>query len=612
MYEIYGLSKQIKDKIGEVNKLIYPEDSHILQEALDNIYEENTPPLIEYRIKRKDGKTVYIGANLEKIRNSDGKTIAFVGTAQDVTLHKKSAKAILAAKQRAEESETQFRSLFENAGLGIGYYKPDGTVISYNKIASKNMGGEPEDFSGKSIYDIFPRSEAEFYYKRIEKACITKEPDVYEDKVSLPTGDKYFLSTFSRIIDSKDKILGIQIISQDISEQKNNEIEIIEAKKKAEESDRLKSAFLANMSHEIRTPMNGILGFSELLKKPNLAGDEQKKYIGIIEKSGKRMLNIINDIVDISKIEAGLMELAFEELNVNEQIEYTYVFFKPEAEAQGLDLSFKNSLTTEEATIKTDREKLYAILTNLVKNAIKYTKEGSIEFGYNLKKTNDTTYLEFYVKDTGIGIPNDRMEAIFERFIQADIDDKKAYQGAGLGLAITKAYVEKLGGKIWVECNTDEKSEGKGSIFYFTIPYKAERPIIPIEDNFDLLKENIDIRKLKILIAEDDDVSELLLEETIKTFSKEIQKVRTGVEAVEVSRNNPDIDLILMDIRMPDMNGYQATQQIRKFDKEVVIIAQTAYGLSGDKEKAIKEGCNDYISKPLNKTELLTIIQKYF
>ncbi|MBK7500479.1 MAG: response regulator [Ignavibacteriales bacterium] len=379
--------------------------------------------------------------------------------------------------------------------------------------------------------------------------------------------------------------------------------ELLKAKEQAEESDRLKSAFLANMSHEIRTPMNGILGFAELLKEPGLTGEEQQDYIRIIEKSGARMLNIINDIVDISKIEAGLMKLEIQESNINEQIQDIYTFFKPEVEAKGMILSFNTPLPTKEAILKTDREKVYAILTNLVKNAIKYSNTGTIEIGYS-KRDSD---LEFYVKDTGIGIPNDRHGAIFERFIQADIPDEWAQQGAGLGLSITKAYVEMLGGKIRVASQV-----GVGSTFYFTLPYNAVlinepviQQIVP-SDNNDL------IRKLKILIAEDDKVSEMLIDKTLKTFGKEIIKARTGVEAIEACKKNPDIDLVMMDIRMPDMGGYDATRQIRKFNKEVVIIAQTAHGLYGDREKAIEAGCNDYIAKPINKAELLLLIQKYF
>lgn len=254
---------------------------------------------------------------------------------------------------------------------------------------------------------------------------------------------------------------------RDITESKKIEKELIEAKEKAEESGRLKSAFLANMSHEIRTPMNGILGFADLLKEPGLSGETQQEYIQIIEKAGLRMLNILNDIISISKIESGLIEVDISESNINEQIEYIYTFFNKEAQAKGIQLSYSNALPLDEAILKTDCEKVYAILTNLVKNAIKYSIKGAIEFGYNLKKDNEHAELEFYVTDTGLGIPYDRQGAIFERFVQADIADKMALQGAGLGLSISKAYVEMLGGKIWVKSKI-----GVGSTFYFTLPYQ--------------------------------------------------------------------------------------------------------------------------------------------
>ncbi len=240
-------------------------------------------------------------------------------------------------------------------------------------------------------------------------------------------------------------------------------IELKKAKDKAEESDRLKSAFLANMSHEIRTPMNSILGFSDLLKNPELTGAEQQDFISFIESSGERMLNIINDIIDISKIEAGLMNVEFSNININNIVENTYHAFRHEVEAKGMKLSFKTSLPEEKSIIYSDQEKVYALLTNLVKNAIKYSNEGEIEFGYT--KIND--FLHFYVKDTGIGIPKDRQSTIFERFIQADILDSQARQGAGLGLSISKAYIDMLGGQIWVESKPE-----KGSTFYFTLPHK--------------------------------------------------------------------------------------------------------------------------------------------
>jgi CheY-like chemotaxis protein len=273
-----------------------------------------------------------------------------------------------------------------------------------------------------------------------------------------------------------------------------------------------------------------------------------------------------------------------------------------------MKLLFKNTLPSKEAFIKTDREKVYAILTNLVKNAIKFSQEGTIEFGYNLVETNGIASLECYVKDTGIGIPKERQAAIFERFVQGDLSDTMARQGAGLGLAISKAYVEMLGGKIWLE-----SEEGIGSTFYFTLPYRAEpeeKSVLPKYLSFGTSHNQI--KNLKILIAEDDEVSEMLIDITVSMFGKVILKAGTGVEAVELCRNNPDIDLVLMDIRMPEMGGYEATRQIREFNKNVVIIAQTAYGLSGDREKSIEAGCNDYISKPIVHAELMGLLQKYF
>ena len=352
------------------------------------------------------------------------------------------------------------------------------------------------------------------------------------------------------------------------------------------------------MSHEIRTPMNGILGFSELLKTPGITGAKQHEYIDIIGKSGRRMLNIIDDIVDISKIEAGLMHTEMRVANINEQIEYIHSLIKPETEAKGIKLSFKNGLDSEEAAIRTDQEKLFTILANLVKNALKYTEKGTIEFGYSLIGSKaKSKELLFYVKDTGRGIPKDRQEAIFERFIQADIRDKMARQGAGLGLTIAKSYVEMLGGKIWVESEED-----MGSVFYFTLPYDADRVIRnggPSEEELNQGKAGV--QGLIILIAEDDETSGKLISINVRGYSKEVIRAGTGSEAVEICRSRPDIDLILMDIKMPGLNGYEATRQIRQFNKEVVIIAQTAYGLSGTGNRPLKPDATIILQNPSTK-----------
>jgi signal transduction histidine kinase/CheY-like chemotaxis protein len=380
----------------------------------------------------------------------------------------------------------------------------------------------------------------------------------------------------------------------------------ISQKEKAMQSDVLKSAFLANMSHEIRTPMNGIMGFAQLLKEPNLTGAEQQEYIKIIEKSGERMLSIINDIIDISKIESGLMHIDMRETNVNDQIKDIHTFFLPEAESRGLNLTFRNFLPARSARIMTDPDKLYAVLMNLVKNAIKYTDKGSIELGY-IKISNDgDSYLEFYVRDTGIGISEDRQEAIFQRFVQGDIYDVHAYQGAGLGLAISRAYIEMLKGRIWVH-----SKPGTGTTFFFTLPYNHDLPeVTNISLHSDTINQNHDLSNIIVLIAEDDSSSEMLLSRELKKYCRKVLSVNNGIKAVETCRNNAEIDVILMDIKMPLMDGFDATKEIRKFNTDVVIIAQTAFAMSGDIEKCLQAGCDDYLTKPINNKSLMEIIKK--
>ncbi len=511
------------------------------------------------------------------------------------------------------ESEEKFRLLVHALGEGIGIINKDDVFVLTNPSAHAIFEVEPNEIIEQPITNFLTKKGIEQYSNRTlennNQTSISIELEIITPKKNIKT----LLITETNFTNKNKSFQGTIMVFRDITERIETEKELLTAKEKAEESDRLKSAFLANMSHEIRTPMNSILGFAHLLEQPGLTGDQQQKYINIIQKSGTRMLNILNDIIDISKIEAGLMTINSEDTNINEQIKYIYNFFKPEAEAKGISISYRNSLPTNKANIKTDPEKFYAILTNLVKNAIKYSNTGHIELGYDpINSATLSNYLTFYVKDTGIGIPADRQKAIFERFVQADIEDRKAYQGAGLGLSITKAYLEMLGGKIWVETE-----EGVGSTFYFTLPYNAE-----LEEKTEVknaigtdLESNLvehECSKLKILIAEDDLPSEMLISIIIEDLSREILKVKTGFEAVEACRNHPDIDLILMDIQLPEMNGYEATRKIRSFNKDIIIIAETAYGLSGDREKSIKAGCNDYIPKPINKDDFLELIHKYF
>lgn len=511
-------------------------------------------------------------------------------------------------KNKAEEAlikeQYLMEALMNNLPLHIYFKDKDSRFIRINKAHAHSFGvRSPEEAVGKSDFDFFTDEHATSALEDEQFILKSGKPLIKEEKETRKDRPDTWVSTIKLpLFNHKGKTIGTFGISRDITTQKYAEKELLNAKERAEESDRLKSAFLANMSHEIRTPMNGILGFADLLKEPGLSGESQKEYIQIIEKSGVRMLNIINDIIDISKIESGQMDVTLSDTNVNDQTQYIYTFFKPEVEQKGLQFILKNGLPYKSSIIHTDREKIYAILTNLVKNAIKFTNHGSIEFGYYVKSDK----LEFYIRDTGAGIPKEQLSLIFERFRQGNESLSKEYEGSGLGLSISKAYIELLGGKIRVESKV-----GYGSTFYFTLPFNGEQENNILE-NDGMVKDVISqMKNLKILVVEDDELSILLLTKVVNLVAKEIVFAVNGVEAVEKCRTNPDIDLVLMDMKMHEMDGFEATRQIRHFNKKVVIIAQTAFTLTGDRERAIEAGCNEYISKPIHKEQLLGLIKKF-
>jgi PAS domain S-box-containing protein len=528
--------------------------------------------------------------------------------------------AHIVRQSRAEDAVDQerrlLRTLIDNIPDTIYVLDKEGRKLIANKADVENIDLSSEnEVIGKTDLELFPGETGVRGHNDNIAVIQSGIPDIDREENFFDNNgiQRWLLSSKFPLYDAKGDVNGLVGIGHNITERKRVEEELIKAKDKAEESNRLKSAFLTNMSHEIRTPMNGIIGFTELLKEPLLTVEEQQDFIQTIQISGARMLNTINSIVDMSKIESGHISVDIKETNLNEKMVFTYKFFKPEVEGKGLQFLFKTGLPTKEANIKTDNEKIYGILTNLVRNAIKFTFEGSIEFGYVLKSDSEVVErsrnaeLQFFVKDTGLGIPDNQKELIFERFRQGSESHNRGYEGSGLGLSISKSYVEMLGGKIWVE-----SEEGKGSIFYFTIPYNPVSEETRVIENV-VFTENkeVQLNKLKILIVEDDEISYSLLTRVIQKISKEVIHAITGIEAVEACRNHPDFDLILMDIRMPRMNGLEATQQIRQFNKDVIIIAQTAYGFSDDFEKALEAGCNDYITKPINKTLLFELIKKH-
>lgn len=397
----------------------------------------------------------------------------------------------------------------------------------------------------------------------------------------------------------KEKIHFSNGIVIDITEQKEIEQQLIIERRRAEESDRLKSAFLANMSHEIRTPMNSIVGFSKLIAEPDSSKEEINEYIRIINANSEQLLSIINDILDISKIESGIIAIQREDVDINRLYRDLLSSFKPKVYEKKIKLV--NEIVNPIAQpIISDYIKLRQILSNLIGNAIKFTHQGSVSFGHIIENNK----IIFFVKDTGIGIQEDYQDMIFERFRQVEDSLSKNKGGTGLGLSISKKLVNVMGGKIWLESET-----GKGSEFYFSIPLEFASVENIIEE--EIIKQ-YDWSNKNILLVEDDPNNTLLVEKILRRTKVKVIKLTNGKEAVDYLKvNSRSIDLVLMDIKMPVMDGFDALEKIRAFDTEIPIIAQTAYALAEDRVKASSSGFNDFLAKPFQEN-MLDKIEEHF
>jgi len=447
-------------------------------------------------------------------------------------------------------------------------------VLNRGKVVAKDKNGNPIRITGTQI-DIssLKKNESELHTQIAENQTLA---EVY----------------MARNEELMRNLAGIQKINKELKE----------AKLIAEENDRLKSSFLANMSHEIRTPMNGIIGFSTMLMEPEIPVDKRRYYAKIIVDSGKQLLTIVNDILDISRIETGKVALLFEEIKANDLMSILFAFFEPQASRKNIKLNTVKSLSNAQSKINTDKTRLRQILTNLLNNAVKFTNEGSITFGYEIVGEE----MQFFVEDTGIGISDELKEKIFEPFSQADIDLNSQYEGTGLGLSISQKLVELLGGRIWVESKT-----GKGSKFYFTIPYNnLASPVVKAHDKKEKTP-SMNISGNLILVAEDDDINYLYLEAVLSKLKIKTIRAHNGLEAIDLFQKNPDIRMIFMDIKMPFLNGLEATKKIKEIKPDLPVIAQTAYAMNEDKSKAFEAGCDGYISKPIRKAELISYIEKY-
>lgn len=561
--------------------------------AISNGKSTAKPMTVELEALKTDGSTVWVEIKLSLLTDTKGESSGILGVSRDIS------KRIAA--------QTELRKLsraVEQSPDSIVITNKDGDIEYVNPKFTELTGYTKEEVIGKNPSILSSGEHPDSYYKELWDTVLAGKDWHGEFRDKKKSGDLYWESAnISPLLNSDGVITHFVAVKEDITEQKNMIDELIKAKEKAEESDRLKSAFLANMSHEIRTPMNGILGFTSLLLEPDLTTEEKTRYIGIVHKSGQRMLNTVNDIIEISKIEAGLISMHITPVGVNELLTEMVAFFTPEAEKKGLKLNLTNKLSNDHPAISSDKNKLDSILMNLIKNAIKHTNSGTINIGCK----QDNKNLEFYVQDTGIGIPANRRGAIFNRFEQADIADSSALEGLGLGLSIAKSYVEMLDGKIWVESEV-----GIGSTFYFTLPNNEEKQEKNDIDNHTTTPQTTTERRLKVLIAEDDEASYMFMKTILSMHNITSIYAANGLEAVNAFNKNPDISLILMDIKMPVMNGMEATRQIRQTNKTIPIIAQTAYAFQSEKVDIMNSGCNDLLAKPILQEELLKMILRYF
>lgn len=530
--------------------------------------------------RRKDGTFYNEEITITPVHDAEGTISQFVAIKQNITERKNAELAI-------ESSERKYRKLVDNALIGIYSSTLEGDFLEVNEPVCEILEcTSVNDLLNTRIQKIYKHPEQ----RQFLVDTLLSSGKIMNYEVELITTKGNTRNVIINAIIEGNLIIGMIL---DMTDRKKSEMELLKAKEKAEESDKLKTSFLANMSHEIRTPLNAIHGYTELLSSPEYTDNEKHDYINIISKSSQQLLKIINDIVEISKIATGQLTMDPEKFELNKLLKDVYSEYATAASLKFLLLTYHCGLPDNACRINFDDIKLKKVLGNLIENAIKFSESGGIEFGYDLKDS----ILEFYVKDSGIGINPEYQEIIFDRFRQLEDSYTRRYGGSGLGLAIAKAFVEFLGGNIWVK-----SQPGKGSTFTFSLPF------IPVDAIEKTIHETAvaqhDFKNFKFLVAEDDDINYVYMERLLLKTKATILRAANGQEAVDICNAGQDIDLILMDINMPFMNGLEATHIIRANFPKLPIIAVTAYSLSGDKETCIAAGCTDYIPKPIRREDL--------
>jgi PAS domain S-box-containing protein len=612
------LGSTVENIIGRTDKDIIPDDIAREFQKTDEyviwsgqVYEREEKGII-------DDKYYTFLTHKSPWKDNSGIIIGLIGVSSDITKRKQT-------EIRLKESEFKYRLLVENQTDLVVKLDKKGNFTYVSPSYCKVFGKEECELLGQSFLTFVHADDLIHSENEIKKLNLPPHNCQFEHLANTVNGWRWFSWSNTAELNVKREVISIVGVGRDITERKKTERllqennkkievqnealikinnELLVAKEHAEESDRLKTAFLQNMSHEIRTPMNAIMGFAGLLPDQYNNKLKLEKYSEIINKRSTDLLNVVNDILDIAKIESGQLPLNIEECNLTDLFaELTTVFteYKARIEKQHIKLNLFAPTNKKENIIITDRGKLRQIFIYLLSNAFKFTNTGAVEGGCTIDSNN----ILFYVKDSGIGIPADKHDIIFERFTQLKQSTSKNMGGTGLGLSIAKGLTTLLGGKIWLESESE-----KGTIFYFSIPYKASNTeqnktvIVSAPEIFNFPNKNV-------LIVEDDYYNAEYLKEILTETGLSVLHTEYGNEAVNIALSTSP-NLILMDIRLPDINGYDAVKLIRQQNTGVIIIAQTAYASFDERQKALDAGCNDYISKPTNREMLLTMIGKHF
>lgn len=547
----------------------------------------------------RNGHVVVLETSGVPIIGKDGRLLGYRGANRDITER-------MRAEEALHESENRYRAIFEHTGTATVIIE-DSTIISLaNSEFEKLAGYNREEIEGRKSWTEFVL-EDDLDEMLIQHKLRRTDPNRALNGYEFRFRDK------SGCI--KDILLHIDIIPgtkrsvaslADITERKQAEKELQKSKETAEAATRAKSEFLANMSHEIRTPMNAVIGMTDLLLEDNLTSG-QKDKVETIRKSGEALLAVINDILDLSKIEAGKMELECQPLDLRSCIETSLDLEAVMASAKGLNLAY---IIDEDAPneIIGDPSRLRQILVNLIGNAVKFTDKGEVTISVSSRSTGKGHEIHFAVKDTGIGIPEDKMSRLFQSFSQVDPSTTRRYGGTGLGLAISRRLVEMMGGEIWVESQF-----GQGSTFHFTI--QAEEALIsPVKSEESPSRPDSDLsgnQSLRILLAEDNPVNQKVMLQMLGKLGYSANIAANGLEVLQAMERQR-YDVVLMDVQMPDMDGLEATREIRQRwpNNGLNIIAVTAYALEGDREKCLEVGMDSYISKPVKMGELAKVLSK--